>query len=80
MLPADTTTFRRRESGWRGGSPSDGFGFRSLIHIQAAAVVQHGRFVEDAREREEQDKWMGRKSPKYCVRLEWGGVPCMQRC
>jgi hypothetical protein len=42
--------------------------------------VQHGSFVEDAREREEEDEWMGRKNSKYCVRLEWGGVPRMQRC
>jgi hypothetical protein len=80
VLPAHTATFRRREGGWWGGSPSDGFGFRSFIHIQAAAVVQHGSFVEDAREREEEDEWIGRENSKYCVRLEWGGVPRMQRC
>ena len=80
MLPADTATFRQRERRWWGGSPSDGFGFRSFIHIQAAAVVQHSSFVEDAGEREEEDERICRKSSKYCVRLEWCGVPRMQRC
>ena len=80
MLPTDTASFRRREIGWWNGSPSDGFGFRSFIHIQAAAVVQHGSFVEDARESEEEDERMGRKSCKYCVGLEMGGVPRTQRC
>ena len=80
VLPADTATFHRRKGGWWGGSPSDRFGFRSLVHIQAAAIVQYGSFVEDTREREEEDEWMGRENCKYCVRFERGGVPRMQRC
>ena len=80
MLPPDAATSRRRENGWWGGSPSDGFGFWSFIHIQAAAIVQHGSFIEDAREREEEYEWIGHENGKYCVSLEWGGVLRTQRC
>jgi hypothetical protein len=80
VLPADTTTFGRRGSGRQAGGPSDGFGFRSLIYVQAAAVVQHGSLVEDAWEREEEGEWMGHEGCEYRVRRKWGGVPRSQRC
>lgn len=79
MLPADTPTFGRRESGRRADRPSDGFGFRSLVYVQAAAVVQLRGMVKDAWEREEKDEWMGHECCEYRVHLEWGCVPCAKR-
>jgi hypothetical protein len=79
VLSADAAAFDKRGSGRWGGNPSDVSEFRTLIHIQAAAVMQHGSFVEDAWECEEEDEWMGRKSREHCARLEWSSVLCTQR-
>ena len=76
VLPADTATFGRGGSGRRAGRPSDGFGFRSLVYIQAAAVVQLRSMVKDAWEREEEDERMGHEGCEYRARLEWRCVPC----
>ncbi len=59
-------TFRRRWNQRWGGSPSDRFKFRSSIHIQVAAIVQHGDFEEDAREGEEEDGWVARAASRVC--------------
>jgi len=60
-------TCRRRWNQRWGDSPSDRFKFRSSIHIQVAAIVQHGDFEEDGREGEEEDGWMARAASTVFV-------------
>jgi hypothetical protein len=76
VLPTDSTAFAGwcRSAGGGCGCPSDRLGFRSLIHGEAATVMQYGGFAENAWERQKEDEWMRRERSEHCVCPKWGSI------
>ena len=54
--------------------------FRSLVYVEAAAVMQGSSLAENARESEKKDEWVSCECCEDRMRLEWGSLLRSQGC